>query len=143
MLFAKILHVLGIILWLGGGASAAFTMVLLASESKDVRVAAARAVRKLVLYVVTPGMLLAWAGGLINLLTYWSTLYAKAPWMHTKLTVGLIATAFSGVLSGRLRRASASGDDVSVGAMKLAGGVLLISALLGVLAVFMRFGSAG
>jgi uncharacterized membrane protein len=138
MVIAKILHVIGNILWLGGGTVAAFTMVLLASQSKETRVAAAQAVRKMVLMVVTPGMLLSFAGGLTMLLTYWSEMYAKAPWMHMKLTVGLIAAAFSGVLTGRLRRAANSGQDVSTGAMKLAGGVLLASAVAGVTLVMLR-----
>jgi hypothetical protein len=54
-----------------------------------------------------------------------------------KLTVGLIATAFSGVLTGRLRKA-ADGQQLSTGAMKLAGGVLLASAVAGVALVVMR-----
>jgi uncharacterized membrane protein len=141
MQFAKIVHVLGNIMWLGGGAAAAFTMVFLAAESKDIKLAAARAVRKWVLLVVTPGMLLSFAGGLINLFSYWDALYKKAPWMHSKLLVGLIAAAFTGVLSGKLRKAASNGDEVPVGAMKLAGSVLLVSALLGVALVFLRFGS--
>jgi uncharacterized membrane protein len=138
MVIAKILHVIGNILWLGGGAVAAFTMVLLASQAKDTRMAAAQAVRKLVLMVVTPGMLLSFAGGLTMLLTYWSEMYAKAPWMHMKLTVGLVAAAFSGVLTGRLRRAATSSEELSTGAMKLAGAVLLLSAVAGVTLVMLR-----
>jgi uncharacterized membrane protein len=138
MVIAKILHVIGNILWLGGGAVAAFTMVLLASQAKDTRMAAAQAIRKLVLMVVTPGMLLSFAGGLTMLLTYWSEMYAKAPWMHMKLTVGLIAAAFSGVLTGRLRRAATSSEELSTGAMKLAGAVLLLSAVAGVSLVMLR-----
>jgi putative membrane protein len=143
MQIAKLVHVLGNILWLGGGAACAFTMLFLAAESKEVKLAAAKAVRKLVLLVVTPGMLLSFAGGLTNLLMYWDALYKKAPWMHTKLLVGLIAAAITGVLSGKLRKAASGGPEVPAGAMKLAGSVLLVSALLGVALVVMRFGSAG
>ena len=50
------------------------------------------------------------------LLTYWSELYAKAPWMHIKLTVGLIAAGFSGVLTGKLRRAARAGRTAMPGA---------------------------
>ena len=42
MLIARILHVIGNILWLGGGAACAFAMVLMASESRDARAGAAR-----------------------------------------------------------------------------------------------------
>lgn len=140
MLLAKIVHVIGNIVWLGGGMAAAFAMAFLASESKDTRLAAAKALRKLVLTTVTPAMVVSLAAGLYLLLTGWSELYAKAPWMHAKLTVGLIAAAFSGVLTGKLRRASATGEDVSANSMKLAGSVLLLSAVANVFFVFLRFG---
>jgi hypothetical protein len=60
--------------------------------------------------------------------------------MHTKLTVGLIAAAFSGMLSGKLRRASGGGDPLSAGTMRLTAAILLLSALAGVALVFTRFG---
>jgi uncharacterized membrane protein len=132
MQIAKFVHVLGNILWLGGGAAAAFALVLLAGEAKETRKAAAHAVRRLVLLVVTPGMLLSFAGGLANLFMFWDALYKKAPWMHTKLLVGVIAAAFSGILSGKLRKAAAGHEELSVGFMKLAGSVLLASAVAGV-----------
>lgn len=139
MQIARIIHVLGNILWLGGGAAAAFAMANFALASKDNRVAAAQVVRKVVLLLVTPGMLLSFAGGLYMLLSYWSEIYAKAPWMHMKLTVGLIAAGFSGMLTGKLRRA-ADGAEITGGAMRTAGWVLILSAVAGVTLVFMRFG---
>jgi len=140
MLLARILHVIGNILWLGGGAACAFAMVLMASESKEARMGAAKALRKITLYIVTPGMLIGAGGGLTMLLMHWSDMYAKQPWVHMKLTVGLIAIAFSGVLTGRLRRAAANGEDAPVGALKLAGSVLLLSAVIGAVLVFLRPG---
>jgi uncharacterized membrane protein len=140
MLIARILHVIGNIVWLGGGMAAAFAMALLASEAKETRLAAARALRKLVLLAVTPGMLLGLGAGLYMLLDGWSELYARAPWMHAKLTVGLIAAAFSGVLSGRLRRAAGGDAEISAGTMKTAGAVLLLSAVANAVFVFLRFG---
>ncbi len=137
MLIARILHVIGNIFWLGGGVACAFTMLLMASESKASRAAAAKALRTITVYIVTPGMLAGLVGGLWLLVPHWSDLYAKQPWMHMKLTVGLVAIAFSGVLTGRLRRA-ANGDDAPLGALKLAGAVLLLSALAGATLVFVR-----
>jgi uncharacterized membrane protein len=139
LLVCKIVHVIGNVLWLGGGVVSAFTFALLASESAPTRRAAARSLRTVVLTIVTPGMLLSIGAGLVMLLSYWSELYAKAPWMHMKLTVGLIAAGFSGVLSGRLRRAS-QGTDVTVGSVRLAGAVLLLSAVAGVTLVMTRLG---
>ena len=141
MLFVvcKIIHVVGNVLWLGGGVAAAYTFVQLAQDDAKVRLSAARALRSLTLTLVTPGMLLSLVAGLIMLLMHWSDLYAKAPWMHIKLTVGLIAAAFSGVLSGRLRRAAA-GTEVTPGAVRAAGIVLLLSAVVAVTMVMTRFG---
>ena len=140
LLVGKIIHVIGNVLWLGGGAACAFAFAALATGDANTRTAAARALRKVVLTLVTPGMLLSLGAGLVMLLSYWSELYAKAPWMHAKLTVGLIAAAFSGVLSGRLRRAATQGADVSPGSIRLAGGVLVLSAIAGVTFVLTRMG---
>lgn len=139
MLIARIIHVLGNILWLGGGTVAAFAMANFALSPKETRASAAQVVRKLVLSVVTPGMLLSFAGGLFMLMSYWSEIYAKAPWMHMKLTVGLVAAGFSGVLSGKLRRA-ADGAEITGSSMRTAGWVLLLSAIAGVVLVFARIG---
>jgi uncharacterized membrane protein len=139
LLVSKIVHVIGNVLWLGGGVASAFTFALLASESAATRRAAARSLRTVVLTIVTPGMLLSIGAGLVMLLSYWSELYAKAPWMHMKLTVGLIAAGFSGVLSGRLRKA-AQGTDVTAGSVRLAGAILLLSAIAGVILVMTRVG---
>lgn len=139
MLVARILHVIGNILWLGGGAAAAFAMAQFALGSPEARTNAAQVLRKVVLQLVTPGMLLSFAGGLFMLLSHWSDLYAKAPWMHAKLTVGLVAAGFSGVLSGKLRRA-AQGAEVTPGSVRLSGIILLVSAIAGVALVFARVG---
>lgn len=142
MLFVvcKIIHVVGNVLWLGGGAASAYTFVQLAQDDEKVRLSAARALRSLTLTLVTPGMLLSLVAGLTMLLLHWTDMnYAKAPWMHIKLTVGLIAAAFSGVLSGRLRRAAA-GSEVAPGAVRTAGIVLLLSAVVAVSMVMTRFG---
>ena len=139
MLIARIIHVLGNILWLGGGTVAAFAMANFAVAAKEQRASSAQVVRKMLVSVVTPGMLLSFAGGLYMLLSYWSEIYAKAPWMHMKLTVGLIAAGFSGMLSGKIRRA-ADGAEITPGSMRMAGWVLALSAVAGVALVFARLG---
>jgi uncharacterized membrane protein len=84
-------------------------------------------------------MVLSLIGGLIMLIGFWNELYKKAPWAHSKLTVGIIAAAFSGVLTGRLRRAAA-GQDVKPGAIRTAGIVLVVSAIAGVVLVLTKPG---
>jgi uncharacterized membrane protein len=141
MLALRILHVIGNVAWIGGGVAAALAMALLASEADTTRLAAARALRKVVLWLVTPGMLLSLAAGVAMLLNDWAVLYAKAPWMHAKLTVGLVAAAFSGVLSGRLRRGSNDAAALTPGVFRNAGLVLLLSGIANVCFVFLRFGA--
>ena len=139
LVLGKLIHVLGNVLWLGGGAVAALAFAQLGSRDAATRRDAAGALRTVTLWLVTPGMLLSIGAGLVMLLSYWSELYAKAPWMHMKLTVGLIAAGFSGVLTGRLRKA-AQGTDVSAKSVRLAGIILLLSAVAGVALVFLRPG---
>ncbi|HEY6878310.1 MAG TPA: CopD family protein [Polyangiales bacterium] len=138
-LISKILHVIGNVLWLGGGAVVAFAFVMMANESVEVQRRSAIVLRRLTTYVVTPGMILSLVGGLVMLIGFWNELYKKAPWAHTKLTIGILAAAFSGVLTGRLRRAAA-GQAVTAGPVRTAGIVLLVSAIAGVVAVFTKFG---
>jgi protoporphyrinogen IX oxidase len=138
-LISKIVHVIGNVLWLGGGVAAALAFVLLAQEDNAVRLPAARALRKVILYIVTPGMLMSIVAGLTMLIGFWTELYAKAPWAHTKLTVGIIAAGFTGAMTGKIRRAAA-GAEVKPASIKLAGYVLLFSGIAGVVAVFTKFG---
>ena len=138
-LICKILHVIGNVLWLGGGAASAFTFVMLASDDPKVRTSGARALRNLTMTFVSPGFIISIVAGLVMLLSYWSELYAKAPWIHVKLTVGIIAAAFSGVLSGKLRRA-ADGAEVSSRSIAIAGSILVFSAVVNVVMVYTRVG---
>jgi uncharacterized membrane protein len=136
---SKIVHVIGNVLWLGGGAVVAFAFVMFASESVEVQRKSALVLRRVTQYVVTPGMVLSLIGGLTMLFGFWNELYKKAPWAHSKLTVGIIAAAFSGVLTGRLRRAAA-GQEVKPGAIRTAGIVLVLSAIAGVVLVLTKPG---
>lgn len=140
MLALRIVHVIGNIAWIGGGVAAALAMALLASANEATRLAAAQALRKVVLLVVTPGMLLSLAAGVVMLLNDWAVIYSKAPWMHAKLTVGVVAAGFSGVLSGRLRRGSSDAAALTPGVFRNAALVLLLSGIANVSFVFLRFG---
>lgn len=131
-LVLRALHVLGIIMWIGGTAATALMVALVAD---DARAATASAGRKLMLMVATPGLLLAWVAGLAVLLPNFGDVYAKAGWMHGKLTIALIISGLSGVLVGKVKKAAA-GTDVGLGAVKgMAVGVLV----LGAVAVFLVF----
>jgi uncharacterized membrane protein len=126
-------HFLGAILWIGG----IVVVALAASMTADAdRSAVARSLRSVVTRLVTPAMLLAWLGGLGMLIPNFTTLYARAGWMHGKLTLVLVAAGLSGVISGRLRRVS-DGDTLDQGRMRVLGlGILAIAILAVGLAVW-------
>ncbi len=131
--YARFLHLVGVILWIGGTVAAG----LIASGAKDeARQGTAIAVRRVILMVVTPGMVLAWLAGLTMLVPGWTTLYARAGWMHGKLTGALVATALTGVITGRIRRA-AGGDVGRLGPLRtLALVTLAVAVVVVALAVF-------
>ena len=101
---ALIVHVVGLLLWIGGAAACAWIAAGLVSAGET---KALSSVRSALLAVVLPGMLLALAGGLGRLIPGWSTSYAHAPWMHVKLLLGLILAGLHGVLVARVRKAAA------------------------------------
>lgn len=140
LILARVAHIAGNIMWLGGGVAAALFMLGLASTDDAVKEAAARSARAMTLKVVTPGMLLGLAGGVTMLLYQWTAVYKSAPWMHTKLLVGLVAAGMTGMLTGPLRRAANGEGEVKPGAMKAVAAVLALSAVLGALLVTTRFG---
>ena len=53
-LISKIVHVIGNVLWLGGGAVVAFAFVMLANEGAEVRLKSTQVLQKLTRFVVTP-----------------------------------------------------------------------------------------
>lgn len=130
---ALIVHFVGLLLWVGGAAACAWTAagLVAAGETK-----ALSSVRSALLAVVLPGMLLALAGGLARLIPGWSTSYAHAPWMHTKLLLGLVLAGLHGLLVARVRKA-ASGQPATPGVFVGIGAsyavVALIAASLAVL----------
>lgn len=104
-------HLLGVILWIGGGVAAA-TMAAFAADSKEGAATGLQGAQRALSWWVTPGMLLAWAGGLTILIPDFATHYASAGWMHGKLTLLLALSGVTGVLSGRLRKAAKGQKEI-------------------------------
>ncbi len=98
-----VVHFLGLLLWIGGAATASWMAASLvaAGETK-----ALSSVRSALLAIVAPGIVLATVGGLARLVPAWGTYYAHAPWMHVKLVIGFVLGGLHGVLVGRVRKAS-------------------------------------
>lgn len=109
---ALAVHLLGVILWIGGAVAAA-TVGAFAADAEEGRTTALRGARRVLTWWSTPGMVLAWAGGLTMLIPEFATLYARAGWMHGKLTLLLALSGMTGVLGVRLRKAASGQKDVT------------------------------
>ncbi len=120
----RIIHIVGVILWIGGALSVALVAAAAEGEAKR---SLATVSRRVALRVATPGMVLAWVGGLVM---FGLSLdgYLTQGWMHAKITIGLIVAALTGVLTGRLRRAAA-GEDVSQTSLRVFGIVIVVLAV--------------
>jgi len=128
----RFLHLLGVVLWIGATAAALLVVPMVPDAAR------------VVLAVGTPGLLLAWNGGLAQLLPNFTTLYAKAGWMHTKLTVALVASGLTGVAIGRLRRIANPAAGATLPTAGPLRGYALGILVLGVVAltlVLWRFGA--
>ena len=126
------------IIWIGGTISGA---LLVAFGDETSRSAVAASFRSVVQRAINPAMVVAWLAGLAVLLDGWSVLYARAGWMHGKLTLALIVSGLTGVLSGRLRRAGNNPAAASPSVFRaFALGFVLIATLVITLAKF-KFGS--
>ena len=102
-LLLRALHLCGALMWIGGTATIAMAAIGLDASSQK---AGASALRSAMRRLATPGMLLAFVGGLGILIPSFTTVYARAGWMHTKLLLVLVAAGLSGAISGFLRRAA-------------------------------------
>lgn len=125
----RVLHFIGIVFWLGGIVAVALAGAAAAASSDKATFGALRGAS---LKVGVPGMVLAWIGGLGMLMPHFATLYAHAPWMHAKLALVVVASALSGVLGGKLRKAAGDGPMPSAKAL---GGMASALALVAVVVV--------
>lgn len=133
---ARVFHVFGVILWVGGMAAAAVSSIDLLGRPEGERGAGMGAVRGALRILATPGLLLAWLGGVAMLMSAWDV-YARAGWMHGKITIGVILSAVHGMLLARTRPGRASASQPFVIALV----VTLLLALVNVALVVMRPGA--
>ena len=133
---ARVLHILGVILWIGGGITGALLAASASTREKSIREIIFVHVRTALLFVSTPGLVLAWVGALAMLIPNWA-LYAHEGWSHAKLTLGIVLSGVSGVLSARVRK-GAQGTETTAGMLAGLGMSLAIGALLALVLVIFR-----
>ena len=126
----QVIHILGVALWVGGVLSVG---LIGAYASGEGRVLAAA--RHASLRVATPGLVLAWVGGL-TMFIMGIDVYKRAGWLHAKITLALIAAALTGVLSGKLRKA-AEGADIPGSTLRTLSIAVLSIAVLNIVLAFL------
>lgn len=131
----RTIHLFGAIMWIGGTAAIAVTAIALPSSARK---EGASALRAAMLRIATPGMVLAFLGGLGILLPNFMTIYARAGWMHAKLLIVLVAAGLTGVISGFLRRAATGQRELPTAALRVMGTVVLLLGLAAVALVLLR-----
>jgi putative membrane protein len=134
---ARILHVLGVILWIGGGLMGALLAASAVARGKEVREAILGDLRRALLFVSAPGLVLAFVSAIAILASHWDV-YRTMGWSHAKLTLGILLAGVSGVLSARVRKAAMGERESSAGLYMALGGTLAIGGLLALVLVFVR-----
>jgi putative membrane protein len=138
---ALVIHVIGVLLWIGGAAMASWTAAELALAPPEARRVGFGAARRALLVLATPGLLLAWIGGLVMLVEGWSAIYARAGWMHGKVTIGLVLAAVSGVMTSRIRKAAAGEREASRSLLAGLAMAFVLGAAIAVVLVVLRPGT--
>jgi len=123
----RYLHFLGMAFWFGSAIGVAIAAATPTQSPSGV----AKTLRRVTVRVTTPSMLLAFVGGFGMLIPSFTEVYAKAGWMHAKLTLLILLAAATGVLTGKLRR-WAGGQEVEA---KTFGRLAWVIGILGVLIV--------
>jgi len=135
-----IVHIAGVVLWVGGAAAAAWTAAQLATATPEARREGLGAVRRALLAVVTPGILLAWVGGLTLFLSALD-LYARAGYLHGKITIAVVISALHGVLVARVRKAADGTREASAATFGGLAMAIVVLALAAVALVILRPGA--
>jgi len=129
LLWLKALHLVGAFLWLGTSIGVA---LVAAAAAGDQRAPVAALARRVALRIATPGLVLAFVGGLTMLALSWD-LYARAGWMHGKLLLVVIAAGLHGAISGKLRKMAGGAEVGGLAGLAYAYLVILVLVVIAVL----------
>jgi putative membrane protein len=129
LLWLKALHLVGAFLWLGTSIGVA---LVAAAAAGDQRAPVAVLARRVALRIATPGLVLAFAGGLTMLALSWD-LYARAGWMHGKLLLVVIAAGLHGAISGKLRKMAGGAEVGGLAGLAYAYLAILVLVVIAVL----------
>lgn len=136
-------HVVAVVVWIG---SLAAIGLVVSAPSGDDKTRGSIA-RRIYLKAAVPAFLLAFGAGLARLLRGWHESnvssagavaggYAKAHWMHAKLTAVLVVVALHHIVGARTRKMADNGASAGPAAMMV--NVALLAAVAAIVFVVVR-----
>jgi len=134
---ALIMHILGVVLWLGGGIAGALVASTAAARGKELREAVLGDVRRALLFVSAPGLVLAFVGAAALVVPGWDA-FRSMGWVHAKIAIAILLAGASGMLSARVRKAASGERDAPAGLFAAVGGMLAMGTLLAIVLVVLR-----
>lgn len=97
----KVFHLIGLLTWIGGALTVAVTVLRAPGASRNVVAEALAGTAKA---VIRPAMILALLAGIGAFALALDT-YLKSPWMHAKVTMGVLAMGLGEALLAKARKA--------------------------------------
>ena len=133
----KMLHILGIILWIGGLMNLTRMVAFHVGEEPEVQKRLHFIENRIFKFVALPGMLLALISGLY-MLSIDMSFYMKQPWMHAKLLFVGFMLGITAILQGKLGQLATNHEKQSAKSFKIAHGVTGLMLILILIMIFLK-----
>jgi putative membrane protein len=137
MIFWKIVHILGIILWTGGLMNLTRMISFHLQEEVEVQKRLYYIENRIYKFVTLPGLFLTIVAGLM-MLTSNTGFYMKQPWFHAKLTFVLILLIMTGTFHRKLSELATKHEKQSPVPFKIIHGLTGLMLILILVMIYAR-----
>jgi protoporphyrinogen IX oxidase len=138
-LWLKALHIIAVLIWIGGLLTAAMTIRALSGSKATAEAIGRTAVLNVVVRwdhrVTAPAMLFVWGAGLMLAM---QGEWFRSPWLTIKLVLVVVLSALHGMLSGTLRKLGRCYGTLTPLSLRHAPLLILISAVAIVVLVVVK-----
>lgn len=132
----KMLHLLGIILWVGGLMNLTRMVAFHVGEEPEVQKRLHYIENRIFKFVTLPGLILTLIAGLYLLSVNME--YMKQPWMHAKLLFVGLMLGVTAILQGKLAELANNHEKQSAKTFKIAHGVTGLMLILILIMIYVR-----
>ncbi len=133
----EMIHLLGIILWVGGLMNLTRMISFHVGEEPEVQKRLHYIENRIFKFVTLPGLVLTLVAGLYMLSTNMD-FYMKQPWMHAKLLFVGFMLGITAILQGKLSELANNNEKQSPKAFKIAHGVTGLMLILILVMIYIR-----